>query len=141
MEVGPTRGTRVALGGEAWVELLDAGPPEPFAYDVLAEAPLWGDALDEVAERRGDQLLPLSSEGDATRALRDGEHWVYVGPTGSRTLRAYVPAPFAPTLATRLDLSHGGVSVEVDHAAQAATFLQGDARVRITGACVRTLAV
>jgi hypothetical protein len=139
MEVGPVRGTRVSLAGEAWIELVDAGPPEPFAWDVLADAPLTGDALDEVAERRGEALLPLSAEGDATQALADGACWLHVGPDGPRTLRAHVPAPFTPTLTTKIDLGRGGVHVEIDLAAQSATFVQGDARVSITGACVRTL--
>ena len=50
LEVTAERGTRVALGNDAWVEIVDAGPPEPFAWDVLADHPLEGHALEEVAD-------------------------------------------------------------------------------------------
>jgi hypothetical protein len=40
-----------------------------------------------------------------------------------------------------MDLSRGGVTVELDRLAQSAVFVQGDSRVRVAGACVRTLAV
>lgn len=142
MEVTSERGTRVALGGDAWIELVDAGPPEPFAWDVLADVPLEGVALEEVAEVRDDALLPLGAEGDMAQALADGQCWLHNDPAhGPRTLRAHVPQSFPRTLALRLDLARGRVTVELDLRANVATFAQGDVRVRVTGTCVRTLAV
>jgi len=143
LSVRAGHGTRVRLSGTSvHVELVDGGPPQPFAWDMLADEPLVGDALLEVAELRGEQLLPLSAEGDAARALRDGECWVHTGADGSvRTLRAHVPAVIAPTLASLLDVSRAGLTVEIDLASLTATFLQGPASALVRGECVRALAV
>jgi hypothetical protein len=141
LERSANQGTRVALGADAWVELLDDGPPEPFAWDVLADRPVEGPALEEVAELRGDQLLPLAAEGDPRAALADGQHWVHPTPDGPRTLRAHVPTPFPPTLAVRIDLRQGHTEVLVDLRTLKATFRQGATSVTVQGSCVRTLVV
>jgi hypothetical protein len=135
------RGARVSLGTAAHVELIDGGPPEPFAWDVVAGVPLEGAELETVAEVRGDHLLPLSAEGDARQALGDGDCWVHQGPDGPRTLRAHVPTHFAPTSAPRIDLARGEVFVLVDLAELRATFRQGQITCLVQGACVRTLVV
>lgn len=141
MTVEEDRGTRVSLGSDAYVELVDGGPPEPFAWDVLAALPLEGPELEEVAEVRGDQLLPLSAEGDAAQALVDGQCWVHHGPDGPRTLRAHVPTHFPATHAARIDLSRGEVFVLVDLSELRATLRQGHLTAAVQGACVRTLVV
>lgn len=141
MSVEDDRGTRVNLGSDAWVELVDAGPPEPFAWDVVAAVPLDGPELEEVAEVRGDLLLPLSAEGDARQALADGACWVHHGPDGPRTFRAHVPTHFSSTQATRIDLARGEVFVLVDLADLRATLRQGQLTATVQGACVRTLVV
>ena len=108
MEASGGRGTRVGLGHVA-VELVAGGPPEPFAWDLLADRALSGDALEEVAEIRGATLMPLSAEGDEAAALRDGQVWLHVtGQDGAppRVLRAHVPTSLAPTrsaISSRLD--------------------------------------
>jgi hypothetical protein len=141
MEVGAERGTRVTLTQDVWVELIDAGPPEPFVWDVDADAPVPAEALDTVVERRGDALIPLAAEGDPAHALRDGQCWTHAAPTGPRILRAHVPTTFPGTLATRMDLARGGVLLELQRGAGVAVFSQGAAQVRISGQCVRTLSV
>jgi hypothetical protein len=141
MDVEDDRGTRISLGSDVFVELVDAGPPEPFAWDVLKGEPIDGPALEEVAEVRGDQLLPLSAEGDERQALADGACWVHTGAEGPRTLRAHVPTVFAATSASRIDLCRGDVFVLVDLGEQRATFRQGAVVVNVQGACVRTLVV
>jgi hypothetical protein len=141
MAVEEDRGTRVSLGSDAWIELVDGGPPEPFAWDVLAAAPIEGPELEEVAEVRGDLLLPLSAEGDADQALADGQCWIHQGPDGPRTLRAHVPTSFSATHAPRIDLARGQVFVLVDLADLRATARQGQLTATVHGACVRTLVV
>lgn len=141
MEMGAAHGTRVALGTEAWVELIDAGPPEPFVWDVIANRPIDGDALDQVVERRGGQLLPLSAEGDERLALEDGQHWIHHGDEGPRTLRAHVPANFPNTLSARIDLRQDGVDVLIDLGALQATFRQRGTATTVQGSSVRTLLV
>jgi hypothetical protein len=137
------QGTRVRLiGTSVHMELVEGGAPRPFAWDVLTDEPLDGDALTEVAEVRGHHLLPLAAEGDATQSLRDGQCWVHTTPDGAaRTLRAHVPDALAPTLAPRMDLARPGVSVEIDLARLEASFTHGDAAVGVRGECVRALAV
>lgn len=139
MEVNADRGTRISLGSQVWLELVDSGPPEPFAWDMLAAAPITDETLETVAERRGDALLPLSAEGDAKAALRDGQFWMVPGPEGPRMLRAHVPVSMVATLSARLDLALGGVSVAVHMESETAVFEQGDVKVSVRGVCVRTL--
>lgn len=141
LDIDDTRGTRLSLGSDVHVELVEGGPPEPFAWDVVAGCPLEGAELEEVAEVRGDQLLPLSAEGDARQALADGECWVHHGPDGPRTLRAHVPTHFGATHAPRIDLTRGDVFVLVDLAELRATVRQGQLTTTVHGACVRTLVV
>ena len=141
MDVDDDRGTRISLGSDVFVELVDAGGPEPFVWDVLTGLPIDGPELEEVAEVRGDQLLPLTAEGDALQALADGACWVHNGADGPRTLRAHVPTVFAATSASRIDLYHGDVFVLVDLGEQRATLRQGAVVVTVQGACVRTLVV
>jgi hypothetical protein len=137
------QGTRVRLTGTSvQVELVEGGAPRPFAWDVLTDEPLDGEALDEVAEVRADALLPLSAEGDDAQALRDGQCWVHVAADGTaRTLRAHVPTLLAPTLAPRIDVSAPGLTIEIDLAGLAATFTQREVAVTVRGECVRVLAV
>lgn len=141
LEVGEDRGTRIALGADAWVEIVDDGPPAPFAWDVLDDRPLEDAALEEVAEVRGDQLLPLAAEGDDGLALRDGQCWVHTASDGARTLRAHVPVTMAATAAPRIDLARGEVFVLVDLSTLRATLRQGPDVATVEGACVRTLVV
>lgn len=141
MDTLEERGARVHLGSDVFVELVDAGPPEAFAWDVLSGTAIDGPELEEVAELRGDRLLPLSAEGDDRQALLDGACWVHPGPNGPRTLRAHIPTAFAPTSAVRIDLGRGQVIVLVDIAEQRATFRQGGQVAVVRGACVRTLVV
>lgn len=136
-------GARVRLtGADVHVELVDDGPPLPFAWDMLADEPVDGDALTEVAEVRGDQLLPLDAEGDPACALRDGQCWVHVGADGStRMLRAYVPVGFPPTLSPRMDLARPRAIVDIDGGELCASFVQDDVVAVVRGECVRVLLV
>ena len=137
------RGARVSLAGVGvWVELVDGSPPVVFAWDVVLDLPVEGDALADVAEVRGDLLLPLSAEGDADRALADGEAWTHPMPDGSvRVLRAHLPHPSPATAVGRLDVARPGLLLEVHLPTLAATFLQDGASVEVRGECVRALAV
>lgn len=139
LELTPERGTRVALDADAFVEIVDASPPEPFAWDLVAGRALTGEALEQVAERRGSDLLPIAAEGDPAARLADGAVWVHVGAGEPRALRAHVPAPLPDTLATRLDLARGDVVVDADLARATATFHQGATEVSVTGQAVRVL--
>ncbi len=141
MAAGTDSSTRIALGEYLWIELVDAGPPEPFAWDVIADQPLVGEALEQVAERRGASLLPIGAEGNPDLALRDGEYWMDVGSSGARTLRAHLPVRFAPTAATEMDLGRAGVEVEIDWSKNIAVLMQSGSRVEIVGTCIRTLVV
>ena len=143
MEASGGRGTRVGLGHVA-VELVAGGPPEPFAWDLLAERALSGDALQEVAETRGATLMPLSAEGDEAAALRDGQVWLHAtGQDGAppRVLRAHVPTSLAPTRSATLDVVLGGVTAHIDRATSTLTLSRGPLHVEVRSACVRSLAV
>lgn len=143
LEARDGRGARVRLAGMGVaIELVDAGPPTPFAWDVVSDEPIEGDALAEVAELLGDAMLPLSAEGDLLQALRDGQCWVHVGADGvSRTLRAHVPYVLPATVAPVIDLAAPGVTLEIDLDALTAAVHQGDASAVVRGECVRVLAV
>ena len=141
LEVTSERGTRVALANDAFIELVDAAPPEPFVWDVTAGVALTGEALERVAERRGDALLPIAAEGDPAAALRDGEQWIHQEGEQLRILRAHVPVSLPETLDTRIDLARGGVTVDVDLGAATAELSQGRARVQVSGQAVRVLAL
>lgn len=136
------QGTRIRLTGtHVVVELVDAGPPEPFVYDLTADEAVEGEALSELVEVRGDALLPLWAEGDPAAALADGACWVHREGATERILRAHVPTPVVATLAPRLDLASAGAALEVDLGAMTAVFHQRDAVATVRGECVRVLAV
>jgi hypothetical protein len=141
LEVSAERGTRVALAADAFIELVDGGPPEPFAWDCSADRPLTGEALERVVELRGDAMLPIAAEGDPGAALRDGALWVHQEGEQLRILRAHLPSSLAETLDTRLDLARGGVSVELDLGANLAELSQRSARVQVSGQAVRAFAL
>jgi hypothetical protein len=141
LEITAERGTRVALAGDTYIELVDAGPPEPFAWDCSAGEALTGEALERVAELRGELLLPIAAEGDPAAALSDGALWVHQEGEQQQILRAHLPASMPETLDTRLDLARGGVSVELDLGANLAELVQGSARVQVSGQAVRTFAL
>jgi hypothetical protein len=141
LEVTAERGTRVALAGDAYIELVEGGPPEPFAWDCAAALPVIGEALERVAELRGELMLPIAAEGDPAAALQDGALWVHRDGDRLQILRAHVPASLPETLDTRLDLGRGAVSVEVDLGASVADLVQGSARVQVSGQAVRTFAL
>ncbi len=141
LEAREGRGTRVRLAGTGVVvELVDAGPPTPFVWDVISDEPIEGDALAEVAELLGDALLPLAAEGDPRQALRDGQCWVHIDGAGvARTLRAHVPYVLPSTVAPVIDLASPGVTLEIDPSSLTATLHQRDAVATIRGECVRVL--
>ncbi|MFM2245596.1 MAG: hypothetical protein RL071_1670 [Pseudomonadota bacterium] len=141
LEVTAERGTRVALAGDAYIELVEGGPPEPFAWDCAAAQPVTGEALERVAELLGGLMLPIAAEGDPAAALQDGALWVHRDGDRLQILRAHVPASLPETLDTRLDLGRGAVSVEVDLGASVADLVQGSARVQVSGQAVRTFAL
>jgi hypothetical protein len=143
LEAREGHGTRVRLAGtRVHVELVEGGPPRPFAWDVLSDEPVVDEALEEVAEVRGDALLPLSAEGDASQALLDGQCWVHSSQDGApRTLRAHLAGVVAPTLSPRMDLGGAGLTIEIDLESLTATFTQRDVVAVARGECVRVLAV
>jgi hypothetical protein len=141
LEVTADRGTRVALAADAFIELVDGGPPEPFAWDCSADRPLTGEELERVVELRGDAMLPVSAEGDPAAALQDGALWVHHDGEQLRILRAHLPSPLVETLDTRLDLGRGGVTVELDLASNLAELSRGNARVQVCGQAVRVFAL
>lgn len=141
MEVGTERGTRVSLGGEVWVELLDASPPSTFAWDLLEDRPVMGEELERVAEVYPDRLLPIAAEGDPSQALTDGACWLHREGDHVRALRAHLPTAFAATPSGSIDLERGGLHVEVDLARGIATLRQGASHVEVSGNCVRLFAI
>lgn len=143
MDAGEGRGTRVSLGRVS-VELVAGGPPEPFVWDLLADRALTGEALEQLVEVRGDALIPLSAEGDAAAALRDGQVWLHPAQEEGappRVLRAHLPTPLPLTRAATLDLALGGVTAEIDRSTWTLTLSRGPVHVEIRSACVRSLAV
>ncbi|MSQ04323.1 MAG: hypothetical protein EXR71_20990 [Myxococcales bacterium] len=132
------RGTRIALG-KVSVELISAAPPEPFVWDILEGRAIDGDALDEVAEVRGGDLLPLSAEGDATLRMRDGACWIHPSPAGDRVLRAHLPQVLTPTMGSALDLRSGPLNADLDLRRNALLLTRGETSIEVTGACVRAL--
>lgn len=143
LNAGGGRGTRIRLAGTSvYMELVEGGAPRPFAWDVMADEPLDGEALAEVAEVHEALLLPLSAEGDQAQALSDGQAWVHLAPPGApRTLRAHVPSVLAPTVSPIMDFARDGMTVDIDLPKLRATFLQGDSVAVVSGECVRVLAV
>jgi hypothetical protein len=139
MECSGGRGTRVALGNVS-IELISSSPPEPFVWDVLRERSIEGDALDELVEVRGGDLLPLAAEGDATQRLRDGACWLQTTADGPRVLRAHLPQLLAPTVGGSLDLQAGNVSAEFDLRRNTLVLSRGDTLVEVSGTCIRSLA-
>lgn len=139
MESSGGRGTRITLGNVS-VELVSSSPPEPFLWDVLLDRCIDGDALDEIVEVRGGDLLPLAAEGDATQRLSDGACWISSTATGNRVFRAHLPQLLAPTLGGTLDLHAGQVSAEIDLRRNTLTLSRGDTFVEVTGTCIRALA-
>lgn len=136
------QGTRIRLvGTSVSVELVDAGAPEPFVYDLGADEAVEGEALSELVEVRGEQLLPLWAEGNEAAALADGACWVHRDGGAERILRAHVPTPVVATAAPRLDLASSGATLDVDLADLSAVFHQRDATATARGECVRVLAV
>jgi hypothetical protein len=130
------RGTRITLGANLSVELIDATPPAPFLVDLSTGAPVEGEALHALVEVVGSGLLPSDAEGDPRRALSDGDVLVIDG----RAYRAHVPEPVASTHVGRIDLRRA-FRLEIDLASLTATFHQGNAYAEVTGECVRVLAV
>ncbi len=140
MDATEGRGTRVSLGTTS-VELLSSDPPAPFAWDLLAERPLHGDALEQVAEVRDGALLPFGAEGDPAQALRDGQVWLHEEASGVRALRAHVPDTLPHTLNAALDLRRGDITAHVDLGTNTLTLARGGTSVEVRGACVRAIAV
>ncbi len=146
-DVSAERGTRISIvaggssGDSAFVELVDASPPEPFVWDLLADVPIVGEELETVAEVRGADIIPLDAEGDPHARIADGACWVQPTETGPRVFRAYLPERLPDTLGTRIDLSRGEVTASVDLAATRCALEQSGVRVLVTGQAVRLLAV
>jgi hypothetical protein len=136
------RGARVTLDEACAIELVDDGPPRPFAVDALSGAPLTDEELEALAEVRPDGVWPLEGSGTSAEALGDGQTFVAPdGNGGTRVLRVHVPGVVSHTAETRVDLQRDGARVIVDVAELRATILQGRAAVEVRGECVRVLAV
>jgi hypothetical protein len=140
MEANQGKGTRVALG-DISVELVTGGPPEPFLWDLTTDKPLLGADLEQYAEVRGDELIPLVAEGNADHALRDGQCWIYPGEDGPRMLRAHVPRGLTPTHQSGLDLRNGSVTAEVDMSRNSLLLTRSGASIEVRGSCVRAIAL
>jgi hypothetical protein len=123
------------------IEIVEGGVPRPFAWDVLANEPLDDNALTEVAEIRGNNLIPLSAEGDESQALRDGQCWLHVDTNGTRTLRAHIPEFLKQTVSPRINLARSGLKIDIDLHNLQAIFSQQEAHAIVRGECVRVLAI
>jgi hypothetical protein len=131
------RPQRVRLDDLVAVELVEAGPPQPFAEDLLTGAAHVGDALCEVLEVRADGTTrPFTADEADAPPLRDGDVFLHEG----RPWRLHLAEGLPPTRQIRIDLSRADVTLDIDLEALRATFHQRGAEVTIAGEHVRTLA-
>ena len=133
------RGARVHIADVAWIELVDAAPPAPFAIDLASGEALDEEVLAELVEVRQDAVLPLAAEGDPRQAFQDGA--TFVVPGTDRALRLHVPTRVVATADTRMDVSRGELAVEFDESDASAHLHQSETVVQVRGACVKVLAV
>lgn len=140
MEAIEGRGTRISLG-DISIELIQAGDPVAFAWDLLADKPVFGAELEQVAEVLEGALLPLGAEGSPAAALRDGQVWLYEDSDPIRVLRAHVPQIFPPTQQAIIDLAKGQVTATVYLQTNTLELTQGNRSIEVRGACVRVLAI
>jgi hypothetical protein len=132
------RPQRVRLDDIVTVELVQGGPPTPFAVDLLDGRILCGDDLADVAEIRADGTHRAYGAADTPgHVLIDGQVFLHDG----RPLRVHLPDIVPPTQRVRLDLTRADASVDVDNESLRATFHQGGSDVTIAGEHVRVLVV
>lgn len=142
MDVSAGKGTRISHDCGVSVELIEGGDPEPFVWDLVADAALSESELENIAELRGGALYAFGADGAEGRALDDGERWLHL-PSGGppRALRAHVPTPVFPTEQPVLDLAVGGVSATIELREARLSLRRGRAQVEVKAACVRALGV
>jgi hypothetical protein len=134
-------GARVRLGEDLSVELVEGGPPEPFAWDLFADAPVplgpsarVDPALAAVVRVRADGVYAQGPDG--ARRLVDGAHLR----VGERVLRLHVPDSLPATFVAPLDLAGEAVQVTVHLSDLRAVFDAGGSRAEVHGEPVRVLA-
>jgi hypothetical protein len=128
---------RVSRGEGLWLSLVDDGPPGVFGVDLSTGQVLSEASLGEVTERWGDQVVAIGwDEADETKVVQDGDVLVAEG----RAVRMHIPGRVPSTHDSGIDLSAGGVSLEVDVDRLEARFSRGEAEVLVQGEPVRVLA-
>ncbi len=134
------RVARVSLGDLAWVELTDAAPPAPFAWDMVRDVPVSADLFARTFTWQADTLVVAGAE--SPRPLRDGEVVAIVDAIeGPSALRVHLPGMIETTADASLDLLAPDVSLDIDLVHLRATLHQHHASVTVRGECVRVLSV
>jgi hypothetical protein len=142
MDMAGGKGTRISHDCGVSVELIEGGDPAPFVWDLLADAALSEQELDEVVEILGGELRAVGPDGAPAARLTDGQCWLHRRPSGElRALRAHLPMPMHKTEQPTLDLSVGGVTATLELRESRLTLRRGRAQVEVKAACVRALAV
>ncbi len=133
---------RVSIGDAAWVELLDASAPAPFAWDLTRDEVVPDEVLGRHLEVTRGGFLPLAAEGIGGARLADGDILaVHDLERGPMALRVHMPTEASATLDAILDVTAPDLAVELDVAGLTATFHQGQGAVTVRGECVRVLAL
>lgn len=128
---------RVSLGEGLWLSLVDDGPPGVFGVDISTGEVLEDAALGELTERLGDQVVAIGwDEAEETRVVHDGDVLV----TDGRAVRMHVPGRVPSTHQSGIDISVGGVGLEVDVERLEARISRSEAEVVVQGEPVRILA-